>query len=142
MPFRLYPYSLLKLKQDLFSPMNSLVSPFDFQLKKRIIMMTQPKSARRKLAKYLLIVPLLAVLCAFFVRKEQPTAPFDATSVAKTLQTALDTDAKMQKFYKQVIPMFEPQRVYLETYRKLMLQYPTHEEEIRKISKALSPGGC
>lgn len=142
MPFRLYHYFLLKLKQDLFSPMNILVSPFNFQLKKRITMMTQPKSARRNLAKYLLILPLLVALCAFFVQKEKPAAPFDATSVEKTLRTALDIDVKMEKFYEQVFPMFEPQRSYPETYRKLMLQYPTHEEEIKKIAKALSPLGC
>lgn len=105
-------------------------------------MMSQSKSARRNLVKYLLILPLLAVLCAFFVQKEQPNAPFDATSVEKTLRTALDTDVKMEKFYKQVFPMFEAQRSYPETYRKLILQYPNHEEDIKKISRALSPAGC
>jgi len=147
-------YGHLLIRQSQSGPALVIANHFHSQLKKRILMMLQPKSSRRHLAKYLLALPLLAVLVMAFAVKADWTdelpisftsilgGDYDEAKIRQELQKAMTENVDSTHvnehggitFMRTDLQFARSRDIYI----RLIKEYPDRKTGIQKLVKEVA----
>lgn len=147
-------YGHLLIRHAQSGPALVIANHFHSQLKKRILMMMQPKSSRRHLAKYLLALPLMALLVMAFAQRhnwtgEFPTAftsiltgDYDEAKIRQELQKAMTENVDSTYMDDSGTTVFMRTGLQIDRchaiYTRLVEEYPDRKVAIQKVVKEVA----